>query len=391
MKPQYTAILLSCLFAGALPAEEKTHADIRPLFPVLKIPSDRTSLCKQSKKKTSLDNFLFTVQQDEQEVGSAFLMKKDDKVWMVSNYHVVSGKRDLLFVSMNDSSITYTLPDEVQLAEDRDAFRFAVSQSNGIPVAPECKFDEVVYAFGNSGGTGVTTKNKGLVVGKGPEEIEVTCEIIPGNSGGPIVNASQEIVGMATFIITPPQWKLTEHISKHFSNEDRTRLNTEKSKTEGTRYAETRRFGLQISEIKWQSFTRDEFLKETETLEDEISAYDDFRETVLAVCRIKPLPARKGDLFSRSWVSRYERKLEKLGRYRNDFFYINYGETGSFERQYVRWIKEIAEFSEQQADHLKKINTSICSLYLSEKLDDRIKTLHAMAEGLNNAAEELFN
>lgn len=58
-----------------------------------------------------------------------------------------------------------------------------------------------VVAYGNSLGGDVMTELPGKVVGLGSDRIEIDCEIMPGNSGGPVVlKDSKLVIGISTYL-----------------------------------------------------------------------------------------------------------------------------------------------------------------------------------------------
>lgn len=57
-----------------------------------------------------------------------------------------------------------------------------------------------VWTLGDSGGESVLKTLRGRITGVGPAKIEVDCEFIQGNSGGPIVTSLGEVVGIASYM-----------------------------------------------------------------------------------------------------------------------------------------------------------------------------------------------
>lgn len=55
-----------------------------------------------------------------------------------------------------------------------------------------------VYAYGDSQGGGVVVEKAGLLQGIGGQQLQISCEIVPGNSGGPVVAESGEVIGIST-------------------------------------------------------------------------------------------------------------------------------------------------------------------------------------------------
>ncbi|MCH8474625.1 MAG: serine protease [Opitutales bacterium] len=107
-------------------------------------------------------------------------------------------------------------------------------------MSEQVSFSGEVVAYGNSMGTGVITRERGEIMGMGSGMVEVTAQIVPGNSGGPVVGADDTVVGVSTLVIS----------------------GTDNWVTEGSRYSETRRYatilrnGMQWEPISWNDFYR---------------------------------------------------------------------------------------------------------------------------------------
>jgi hypothetical protein len=87
-----------------------------------------------------------------------------------------------------------------------------------------------VTAIGNSLDAGVITSEPGTIKGVGESEIETDCQFVPGNSGGPILDASGHVLAVATYI----------------------RFGEKNPATAGTRYEKDRRFAVRLHDgMKW--------------------------------------------------------------------------------------------------------------------------------------------
>jgi hypothetical protein len=313
----------------------------------------------------SLEDFLFTVQCDGLESGSGFLLKDTNEVWMISNCHVVRQDGEIKFIGMLDESRAYTLPETVEVAANRDAIRFKTEEPDGFALSGTSSFDETVFAFGNSDGLGVITKSEGKVVGKGRGEIEVTCEIIPGNSGGPVLNTNDAVIGIATFGVTVPGVKISAELSGTVSAAERERLVEQIKDRQGTRYTEARRFAVPLHDAGWQPVERELFKQESQRYKEIDDQYDRFNATVLTVFRCRSIPAENEDLFSRGWVRNYNRDLYEYGSYDSDSgrYYLRSGRKESFERAYGRWIQNLSETAEQLSEEFRTQADALTILY----------------------------
>lgn len=192
--------------------------------------------------------------------GSGFLLRMDRKdkgakVFLVSNEHVFRSKGMPKAVLPNGVELKLD-PRQYFVAPDRDLACFEVINppTNVLLVAqdPPHNEDEAI-CFGNSGGKGAITRNPGKVLGVGPIRLEVSCEFIGGNSGGPIVNANGDVIAVATMS----------------SGEALAEYNPF---NKGTRYGEKiRRFGTRLLTdrmVQWQWVDRQVYQRQCSKLED---------------------------------------------------------------------------------------------------------------------------
>jgi hypothetical protein len=171
--------------------------------------------------------------------GAGFLLQHLGGIHLVTNAHVVRGSARIEAVQIDGRPIV--VGDQMEMAIDgRDLVRFPVSDvAGGLDRSPELKLGESCYALGNSGGLNLLTPLPGRMVGTGPKEIEVTCPFIPGNSGGPILTASGQVMGVATYI---------------------SRSHTE-WRAQGTRFANVRRVAVRLDGVEWQPVSLSSFKK----------------------------------------------------------------------------------------------------------------------------------
>jgi hypothetical protein len=337
----------------------------------------------------SLENLLFTVRRDDRECGSAFLASEAGRVWMMSNYHVVKGDAVIEFIGMTDRSRVYSLPEKFEVAKDRDAVRFPLEEINGFSIASGCSFDDKVLAFGNSGGAGVITKSKGAVVGMGRNQVEVTCEIIPGNSGGPVINTRNEVVGIATFIIKAPVSGLSEEQLALLSDAERDRIIEKATETKGTRYTDTRRFAVPVGDAEWQEVSLAVFKEESVRFEALDEKYDRFNEAIINVFKSRSLSTKNAELFSRSWVNNYNDELNEYGYYSSESgrFYIKSGRKESFYRAYGRWLRALSENAERISIEYLDESKNVTIDYFQKEIVARADKLSRTGKELLKASE----
>ena len=332
--------------------------------------------CVAVEATDALENQLFTVRRDQREAGSGFLLHDGEQSWLVSNCHVVEGDADVEFVGMTDSSRVIAMPDFIDVAANRDAVRFASDESGGFSLGSDCSFDDVVFAFGNSDGKGVVTKSEGTVVGKGRGEIEVTCDIIPGNSGGPVINESNEVVGISTFLITPPS---------DLSAQTEGLLHTLKM-FEGTRYEKTRRFAVPVHDADWQRVERAVFRTESIAIEPLREQVLRLNSAIISVFLCAWIDEECEDVLSHSWVRRYHRKLKDCGYYHaeSERYWIRSGRRDSFNRSMRRWLEDLSETAAEMADALREESDDFSIQYYRNEIMEK-------AEGLERSARDLLD
>ncbi len=336
-----------------------------------------------------LEDRLFTVQRDGRESGSGFLMKDADGIWMVSNYHVVQGDDAVEFIDINNACRVYKLPEEIEVAHDRDAVRFKVNEPDGFSVAADCSFDETVYAFGNSGGAGVITKSKGTVVGKGRGGIEITCEIIPGNSGGPVINPDREVIGVATFVIKSPSAEITSALAGTLSASERDQLTKKMREIQGTRYEQTRRFAIPLSGTEWQKVSLKNFQSESKAFEKISSGTETFRETVGLVFRARRIPSGAEEVLPPRWVRAYNQDLAEYGySSTEEQFVVKSGSRDSFRHAFGRWLEDLSEHAVRLSERRREEAGSFAVIYFKNKIREMAQQLDREHSLLSDIAEK---
>lgn len=179
--------------------------------------------------------------------GTAFLVEMDGGTYLLSNHHVFYGTQMPQCSLPGGAKLKLG---EFSLAKDRDLARFRVLDSGIKPLrqrSGNLEIGEEVTSYGNSLGGGVVTRNPGSVLGIGPEKIETSAEIVPGNSGGPLVDSMGRVAAVATYISleAPDGWTVKE-----------------------TRYGKTRRFALRIPDADWLIADREKYQKQVAAFEE---------------------------------------------------------------------------------------------------------------------------
>jgi len=157
--------------------------------------------------------------------GSGLVVEDQERKFIVTNQHVLLGaKRDN--IEITTTAGTKLLPVGLQIVPHLDLARIEVREAPPpLTIAAGADIDEAVATVGNSLDAGVITVNVGVVKGISAGEIEVDCEVVPGQSGGPLINGAGEVIGVTTYIL--------------FADEDKT--------TKDTRYAQKRYFTVRLT------------------------------------------------------------------------------------------------------------------------------------------------
>ena len=152
--------------------------------------------------------------QGEQAAGTGIVLTSSGEV--LTNNHVIRGATDIRIRvpstgrSYSARVVGYSVSDDVAVLQASDA-----SNLKTTPIGDSDSVDagEAVRALGNAGGTGRLISASGTITGlgrsisvndeQGGSEnlsglIETNAAVRPGDSGGPLLNASGEVIGMDT-------------------------------------------------------------------------------------------------------------------------------------------------------------------------------------------------
>ena len=129
---------------------------------------------------------------------------------IVTNYHVIDGAYSG-YIKLNKSDTQYKIDGFVNLDPKNDLALLRISGIHSNPIElneEDIEVGEAVYAAGNPRGLSGTFSD-GIASGKrgieGKDLIQITAPISPGSSGGPIVNSSGKLVGIAVGAYTNGQ------------------------------------------------------------------------------------------------------------------------------------------------------------------------------------------
>ena len=220
--------------------------------------------------------------------GSGFLLEMDGKTYLMTNEHVVRSTgtpraRLLDGTPLNLGSFS--------VATDRDLARFEVV---GCSIKPFEISDmlpntgDMVAVYGNSLGGGVATESKGFIQGVGPHRLETNNEIVPGNSGSPLVATDGKVLGVAAFI------------DRHGSDE----WTVKNTRYEGT----PRRFAIRFTNVSWKFIDRLRYEQQIATLKE----YETYWEYLLPYLCFDSIKVEESKLIFNDMKSK-DFKLKKYG------------------------------------------------------------------------------
>jgi S1-C subfamily serine protease len=144
--------------------------------------------------------------------GTAFIAVDKGKRYVYTNVHVAS-YRNLEFSDFRGQTVSVSPKGEVvgvRVGTNQepgiDIVRFPLISSTdyALRFASRTTIEKRphVWTLGDSGGESILKTLPGSIKGVGPSKIEVDCEFIQGNSGGPIVTSSGEVCGIASYMTT---------------------------------------------------------------------------------------------------------------------------------------------------------------------------------------------
>lgn len=162
-------------------------------------------------------------------VGSGFVAKMGDRYYIFTNQHVIMGGNRIKFKTASGKVLR---PKKVELSTTRDIARLLLDTDSGLELSASPEMDAPVGVFGNSDGGGVATELYGTVTSVGSELVEVSADFVSGNSGSPVLNLDQEVIGIASFV--------------RFSTDQKTK-DEEEAKTI------TRRFCYRLDGVRWKA------------------------------------------------------------------------------------------------------------------------------------------
>jgi hypothetical protein len=198
--------------------------------------------------------------------GSGAVIRLGKSTYIVTNAHVLSQNPGAEVIGSNGKKIT---TGDLGFGNGYDIAR--METDTGLPalssitdVASVVQVGDEIMIFGNSGGAGVFAPLNGRVTGIGPKLVEIDAEIVPGNSGSPIIHVKTgKVVGVVSHAI---------------------QRNVSSVLESGSSLPAVRKFGQRLDTLqKWDERTPEEFEAEWKRImtvqkrtQDLIVIYKDF-------------------------------------------------------------------------------------------------------------------
>jgi hypothetical protein len=134
--------------------------------------------------------------------GSAFIADMKGRKVLITNTHVMAGIKSPTFELLDRTPLRVGA---ASAAVGHDLIAMVVVEGGaGIPtldeVDSEAAIGDAVVVLGNTQGGGVVNTLHGELTGIGPDRLEISAQIEPGNSGSPIVHLrTGKVIGVATY------------------------------------------------------------------------------------------------------------------------------------------------------------------------------------------------
>jgi hypothetical protein len=277
--------------------------------------------------------------------GSGVVIRHNDDYFLYTCTHVLYGAREFRFTDIHGNRLQAV---SLQLADDADVARVRLTNYSGAALrisTGRFVLGDAIRVYGDSQGISSMTIAIGTILSLSPTTFEISADIVSGNSGGPIVNMQNDVIGLSAFILYP-------RVTKD---------------AEGTRFTRPRRFAELLSrEISWTDAPLDTFTMQTSLLNYQ-SIVDDYS------IMFKALDTRKG------WTSR--RAAAQMLRDR----WLNNQHTSRFQYLVGYWAHTLTDYITMQqrgrishTDHRYRIT--------SRKLDERLE--RAMNHNINSLKDQ---
>ncbi|HJU83265.1 MAG TPA: serine protease [Holophagaceae bacterium] len=190
----------------ALPREAKSRA-VSSCFEVVILRPDPAKDPVSYEKELPWDMVPFNIRNDHYfSIGTAFAVSDHELVTAHHVFQATLASMGYTTCYIRDSQQkVYEVDQILAMDEQRDVVRFSVKGlrfSTWLPFRADFKLNETVFTVGNAYGEGVVVR-PGEIIGTLPEPfkgawdlLKSSADVSPGNSGGPLVDADGNVVGV---------------------------------------------------------------------------------------------------------------------------------------------------------------------------------------------------
>jgi len=299
--------------------------------------------------------------------GTGFLVQDAGEIWVYTNQHVI---RDGVSLKAFDTEGVAVDLGSLEIALDRDVARFTTKTRRGLFLADSVKTGNEVIVYGNSQGSGVITRSEGEVLGIAPETIEVSAEIVSGNSGGPVVDDQGMVVGISTFV--------------QFGelSDDPT--------MKSTRFEKPRRFALRLDgDIDFRQVEVEKFEEVFNEFQAEIQKFDE-AWSLSAVISADPYERIMSGTFDTSEVidvaEDHNKDLERISKViYSDMSYRS--KVRRISGRLIDTLEDLLEVGEQSVESARETIADERFGWLQSELDNRKKLLPHWRESVRRVEE----
>ena len=254
------------------PNQTNTSATPNPTpFPT---PSDPTEYQKSAKFAVIIQTY--DSRGSVLAAGSGFIVKYNNKIYLFTNIHVVSGAGSIIAKGMNGKIMKLG---NLLVAADRDLAAFELpEEKDGAEILDRVEKNVMVNndvaIMGNSLGGRVTTEIRGKILAIGPDLIETDAKFVSGNSGSPAIDTKTgKVIGIATF-----------HDVGQLSDKDPSHNDSKFNK-------QIRRFCWRVDNAEqWIPMSWSTFSKETSYIEGEDLRTQDLSYVIFTIIKERKVP-----------------------------------------------------------------------------------------------------
>jgi len=133
-----------------------------------------------------------------QSTGSGFVAKMDGKTYIFTNQHTILGTGQISFITASGGKLH---PRKIELSTTRDIARLLLADGmESFEISSTIPMDAAIGVFGSNNSDEAEKELYGQVTGVGAEIAEVSAEFISGNSGSPVLNIDQKVLGIASYV-----------------------------------------------------------------------------------------------------------------------------------------------------------------------------------------------